>query len=132
MTQHGLLKSGFFGGILVLTGMSLNGCSLFQDMVEQDNIAQYGEAVFRKQNEITSQIMMLSEAELSKEQYQKLQQAESQMQKNCQLLNEYASREMDKSSIDLVFKKRVRDSIENCDLSIQQIEHTLIELGINE
>lgn len=127
------LNRRFFSGLIFFFAThDLVGCSLFQDMWEQDTIAEHGEAVFRKQNLITSQIMMLSESDLSAENLQKLQQAESRMQKNCKLLNEYATKEMDKAVINLSFKKQVRDSIENCDLSIQQIENTLIELGIDK
>jgi hypothetical protein len=76
--------------------------------------------------------MLLPETELSAENYQKLQQAESQMQKECKLLNEYATREMDKAHIDLLFQKQVRDSISGCDASIQGIETLLNQLGIDE
>ena len=117
--------------LLIINGF-LTGCSLFQDMLQQDSIAEYGEAVFRKQNLITSQVMLLPETELSAENYQKLQQAESQMQKECKLLNEYATREMDKAHIDLLFQKQVRDSISGCDASIHTIETLLNQLGITD
>lgn len=127
------LKRAFFCGLLVFTGSEcLTGCSLLSDIWEQDTIAEYGESVFRKQNVITSQIMMLSESELSPENSQKLQQAEAQMQKDCKLLNEYATREMDKANIDLLFQKQVRDSIQGCDDSIQKMEVLLGQLGIEE
>lgn len=126
------LKRTIFCALLVLTSSGfLSGCSLFQDLWEQDTIAEYGESVFRRQNLITSQIMM-SEAELSAENTQKLQQAEAQMQKDCKLLNEYATREMDKASIDLLFQKQVKDSIPGCDASIQKMEVLLKQLGIKE
>jgi hypothetical protein len=126
-------KRNIICGLLFFSASEvLTGCSLFQDMWQQDSIAEYGEAVFRRQNLITSQIMMLSDSDVSEENLQKLQQAEARMQKDCKLLNEYATREMDKSNIDLLFKKQVRDSIKNCDVSIQQIENTLNELGIKE
>jgi hypothetical protein len=122
----------FTGGFLLLSSPFLTGCSLLSDWWRQDEIAEYGETVFRKQNLITSQVMMLSESELSLRDQQKLQQAEAQMQKECHLLNQYASREMDAETIDLLFRKQVKDSIKGCELSIQQIEATLIELGIKE
>lgn len=126
------LKRVIFCGLLALTGSEfLTGCSLFQDIWEQDSIAEYGESVFRRQNLITSQIMM-SEVELSAANTQKLQQAETQMQKDCKLLNEYASREMDNASMDLLFQKQVRDSIPGCDASIQKIEVLLKQLKIKE
>jgi len=127
------LKRTIFCGLLIFSAAEiLTGCALFHDIWEQDAIAEYGESVFRRQNLITSQLMMLSESELSPQNSQKLQQAESKMQKDCKLLNEYATREMDKTSIDLLFQKQVRDSIKGCDLSVQAMEATLTALGIKE
>lgn len=125
-------KPVIFIGWLFFLSNGLTGCSLLADLWQQDEIAEYGETVFRKQNLITSQVMMLSETELSEQNQQKLQQAEARMQKDCKLLNEYATREMDAVSIDLAFRRQVKESIKGCDLSIQRIEATLLELGIKE
>lgn len=131
--MNSILKCSVFCGLsLFFAGGFLTGCSLISDMWQQDSITKYGETVFRKQNLITSQVMMLSEADLSPENSQKLQQAESKMQTDCKLLNEYATREMDKETSDLVFQKRVRDSISGCDASIQAIQSLLGQLGIKE
>lgn len=127
-----LHRSLFCGLVILCSSQFLTGCSLISDAWNQDSIAEYGETVFRKQNLITSQVMMLSDSELSPENSRKLQQAESKMQKDCKLLNEYASREMDKATIDLLFQKQVRDSISSCDASIQSIQSLLAELGIVE
>ncbi len=125
-------KSLIFIGWIIFFSNGLTGCSLLADLWQQDEIAVYGETVFRKQNLITSQVMMLSEGELSEQNLQKLQQAEAQMPKDCKLLNEYATREMDAVSIDLAFRRQVKESIKGCDISIQRIEATLLELGITE
>lgn len=128
-----ILKRALFSGLCVLVGSgALMGCSLVQDVWNQDDIAEHGEAVFRRQNAITSQVMMLSDSDLSASNQKKLQQAESKMQQECKLLNEYATREMDKKTSDVLFQKQVRDSIEGCDSSIKQIENTLVELGIKQ
>lgn len=131
--QDLMLKRAVFLGLLFVNTTVLTACSLFQDIWHQDEIAEYGESVFRRQNLITSQIMMLSEeSKLSVADSQKLQQAEAQMQKDCKLLNEYATREMENTNIDLLFKKQVKDSIQGCDLSIQKMESLLKELNIKE
>lgn len=120
-------------GWLIFSGnLLISGCSLLGDLWQQDEIAEYGETVFRKQNLLTSQVMMLSEAELSEQNQQRLQQAEARMQEDCKLLNQYATREMDAENIDLLFRKQVKDSIKGCDMSIQKMEATLLELGIQE
>ncbi len=128
VTQFTRLASGLF----IVSNVLLSGCSLMSDWWQQDEIAQYGENVFRKQNVLTSQVMMLSEADLSEHNQQRLQQAEAQMQAACKLLNEYATREMDAEKIDLLFQKQVKDSIKGCDTSIQKMEATLLELGIED
>ncbi len=131
--MNSTLKRTLFCGLAIFcAGEFLTGCSLISDIWQQDTIAEYGEKVFRKQNLITSQVMMLSESDLSPKNSQKLQQAESKMQKDCKLLNEYASREMDKATIDLLFQKQVRDSISGCDASIQSIQLLLEQLGLKE
>jgi C-terminal processing protease CtpA/Prc len=127
------LKSVTMAGWLIFSGnLLVSGCSLLGDLWQQDEIAEYGETVFRKQNLLTSQVMMLSESELSEQNQQRLQQAEARMQEDCKLLNEYATREMDAENIDLLFRKQVKDSIKGCDMSIQKMEATLLELGIQE
>ncbi len=120
------------GGLVFYSSMLVSGCSLMSDWWQQDEIAQYGENVFRKQNVLTSQVMMLSESDLSEQNQQRLQQAEAQMQAACKLLNEYAAREMDAEKMDLLFQKQVKDSIKGCDMSIQKMEATLLELGIDD
>jgi hypothetical protein len=129
--KHVFLKRMYLCSFLLTGGQFLTGCALFQDWMNSESLAEYGESVFKRQNLITSQIMLLPETQLSGAQSQKLQQAEAKMHQDCKLLNDYAVREMDNANIDLVFKKKVRDSIESCDFSIQQIENTLTELGIS-
>ena len=128
-----LKRSLFCGFSLFCASEFLTGCSLVSDMWNQDSIAQYGEATFRKQNLVTSQVMMLLEdSDLSPENTQKLRNAEAKMQTECKLLNESATREMDKITSDLVFQKRVRDSISGCDASIQSVQGLLGQWGIKE
>ncbi len=119
-------------GLLFVGTNLLTSCSLLTDLWRQDEIAEYGEAVFKKQNLLTSQIMLLSDSELSAQDLQTLQTAEAQMQKECKLLNEYAQREIDAQSTDLVFRNQVKNSIQGCDASIQKIETTLNKLGIEQ
>lgn len=126
------MKRLLFSALTTVSSLLLCSCSLFSDILSQDALAEYGESVFRKQNLITSKVMLLSESELSATDFQKVQQAESQMQQACHLLNEYAQREMDNKTSDLLFRKQVKDSIKGCDVSIQQIDLLLTQLGITE
>jgi hypothetical protein len=129
MSNH-RLSCFFYAGVLLVFG-NLTGCALIADFWQQDALAAQGEAVFRRQNEMTSQVMLLSETELSESELQKLQQTEARMQQDCHLLNEYARREMEDESMDLAFQNQVKNSISACEASIQKIEATLTELGIH-
>lgn len=99
-------------------------------MFGYQSTAEYVESVFKRQNAISTQVMMLPETELNAEDYEALLQAEAQMQKDCKLLNEYALKEMDNESTTLMFKKQVKDSAEGCDLSIQEVEELLDDLDL--
>ncbi len=129
MSNH-RLRCFFYAGLLLVFS-NLTGCALIADFWQQDILAAQGEAVFRRQNEMTSQVMLLSETELSAPELQKLQQAEARMQQDCHLLNDYARREIEDESMDLSFQQQVKNSIQGCEASIQKIEATLTELGIN-
>ncbi len=116
MIQQQRLKR-FLGCTLVLI---CQGCADIATIGNNDQIAEYAEAVFRKQNAITSRIMM-SGGENENEDV-KLRQAELAMYDACKLLNEYSSKEMDGETIGVLFKRKVRASIKGCDDSIHQVE----------
>ncbi|WP_150048304.1 MULTISPECIES: hypothetical protein [Methylomonas] len=93
-----------------------------------DSFAAYAESVFRRQNELSSRLMMLSASNLLQDTEQ-LDDAEHAMNDACHLLTEYAERENAGESISLMFKRQVKDSIEVCDLQIHQLEQMLLTLG---
>ena len=100
------------------------GCAELQSIGNNDEIAEYAEAVFRRQNAVTSRIMMSMDDELNND--IRLQQAEVAMYDACKLLNEYSSKEMDGETMGVLFKRKVRASIEGCDESIKQVELLLV------
>lgn len=91
--------------------------------------ADYAEDVFIRQNQATSEIMMLSEDDMEPFAYEHLQEAENKMQKACELLNEYAVREIDGQSIGLFFKKKVKNSVEGCEYALRNVESILAKLN---
>ncbi len=111
--------------LLTATSLLLSGCSVMEMITHEQALSSYAESVFRRQNEVTSQLMMLSDDEL--EEPEEVYQAEMNMHKACRLLNEYSQREMEGKPIGLLFKKRVRNSLEDCDESIQELEELLEE-----
>lgn len=99
------------------------GCAEFDTIRNRNDIAEYAEAVFRHQNQVTSRLMMsLDEALLDDIE---LRRAELAMHDACKLLNEYSAREMDGEPIGVLFKRRVRASIQGCDDSIRKVEAAL-------
>lgn len=92
-----------------------------------DSFSAYAEAVFRHQNKLTSRLMMLNGSEAI-EDNSALLEAEQAMNDACRLLNEYAVREMDGTSMSLFFKRSVQASIEECDERILELETVLAEI----
>lgn len=118
--------------LLALSLNGLNACAMINDIFGYHNTAEYIESVFKRQNAISSQVMMLPDTELSSENYEILLHAEAKMQQDCQLLNQYAVKEINQESTSLVFKKQVKDSAVGCDLSIEKVESLLDNFEIDE
>ena len=112
-----------------------SGCAFFSDSANGryidpfDGYAKYAESVFIRQNEVTSEIMMLPEDEFDPYEYESLLDTEKEMQDACELLNEYAIREVEGQSIGLFFKRRVQNSVEGCESAIRNVETSLAKLN---
>ncbi len=111
--------------LLIAISLLLSGCSLMEMITHEQALSSYAESIFRRQNEVTSKLMMIPEDELDDP--EAVYQAEMNMHKACRLLNEYSQREMEGKPVSLLFKKRVRNSLEDCDESIQELEELLEE-----
>lgn len=111
------------GGSLLLFLLMFQGCAEIETIGNNDEIAAYAEAVFRRQNAATSRIMMSMDDELHND--PRLRRAELAMYDACKLLNEYSSREMDGEAMGVMFKRKVRASIQGCDQSIERVERIL-------
>jgi hypothetical protein len=99
-----------------LGGYGTNGQS-------REDFEHHVEEVFRLQNQMTSEVMMLLENDEAKK-YQALLQAEQHMQQVCADLNDYASRDMDGLSIGFFLSRRVEKSAIDCEqaaLAIKQL-----------
>lgn len=90
----------------------------------REEFAHHVEEVFRLQNQMTSEVMMLLESgEVQKP--EALTQAEQHMQQVCADLNEYASRDIDGLSIGLFLRRRVEKSAIDCEQAALAIEALL-------
>ncbi len=90
-----------------LSGYGANGQS-------REEFARHVEEVFRLQNQMTSQVMMLLETN-DDQNPPSLMQAEQHMQQACADLNEYVSRDIDGLSSGLFLRRRVEKSAIDCE-----------------
>lgn len=100
-----------------LNGYGANGQS-------REDFEHHVEEVFRLQNQMTSEVMMLLETDEVKKP-ETLMQAEQHMQQVCADLNEYASRDMDGLSIGFFLSRRVEKSAIDCEQAALAIKPLL-------
>lgn len=113
---------------IAMLGYGIAGCATLPPHSVHSSFAAYAESVFRHQNELSSRLMMLSEADQLPDS-DVFENAEELMSDACHLLNEYAERENSGESISWRFEAKVQSSIEGCDASIQRMEALLAEAG---
>jgi len=88
-------------------GYGANGQSL-------EEFSHHVEEIFRLQNQMTSETMMLLENDEAKKP-EALMQAEQHMQQVCADLNEYVSRDLDGLDSGLILRQRVEKSAIDCE-----------------
>jgi len=121
----------FRNGILILLAMIMTGCaSPFSvgygaHRQSRDEFARYVEDVFRLQNRMTSEVMMLLETDDTGTNHDDLVQAERQMHEVCGALNEYADRDGEGQSIGLFLGRDVEKSAVNCEQAALRVEALL-------
>jgi hypothetical protein len=90
----------------------------------REDFEHHVEAVFRLQNQMTSEVMMLLESNKIKNP-ECLMQAEQNMQQICADLNEYVSRDLDGLSSGLLLSQRVEKSAIACEQAASAIKSLL-------
>ena len=93
-----------------------------------DEFSKYTEAVFRRQNRASDQVIMLAE-EMDPPTYQKLADAEEKMLEACRPLNEIAARQRDQESVGLTLKLEIAPAIDACDRATTRLETLLRAVG---
>ncbi len=83
------------------------------------------EAAFRLQNKMTSEMMLLQDADIPKENQEVILAAEEEMRSKCGDLNEYASRDIDGLSKSFLLQRRVENSVAACESAARLLD-TLI------
>jgi hypothetical protein len=116
--------------IAVFVGL-LQGCTPFSigsygpDGQPRDEFERRVEAAFRLQNKMTSEIMLLQEGNGAIDHHEAIFQAEQVMEKDCNYLNEYVSRDIDGLSKSLLLQRRVEKSVRDCELAARKVEELL-------
>lgn len=116
---------------LILIFALLTGCaSTSRPIIKQQNesFTEYTEALFRRQNQASSSLMVLSEEEFDETDYQVLLDAEQEMHSACRSFNEYASILSDGSNPGILLRNKVYRSLDECDSATQDLEILLQQL----
>jgi len=124
----------FHGCALIFIVMIVTGCAASFDRgygakrQSREEFERYVEDVFRLQNNMTSEVMMLTESEDNSQSHVTLIRAEQDMQKICAPLNEYASRDSEGLSVGLLLSHSVEKSAVDCERAARQVESLLEKL----
>ena len=108
----------------------LSSCSITSKAFNsKERISIYAESLFKRQNSLTQQLMMLSDEEMTLADEEIIFQAELQMHDACHLRNEYANREMEERAMSVFFRRRVKNSLKTCEESVKNMESVLMEIN---
>jgi hypothetical protein len=120
----------FPGLKLMLISLMLSGCATpflggyGANGQSREEFTRYVEEVFRLQNSMTSEIMLLPETDDAKN-HDALLEADQHMQEACGPLNEYVSRDIDGLNIGLFLRRRVEKSAADCEQAAQKVKSLL-------
>jgi len=107
----------------------ISGCSMTAGALNsKESISIYAESLFKRQNSLTQQLMMLSEEDMTSTDEEIIYQAELQMHDACHLLNEYADLERDGRKVSVFFLTRVKNSFKACEKGVKKMESVLMEI----
>jgi len=112
--------------IAVIFSMLLPGCgwlwgSYGANGQSREEFERYVEDVFRLQNSLTSEVMMLQETDELKSS-ERVQQAEQLMRQQCDSLNEYVARDVDGQSSSFLLRRRVEKTAVECERAARDLE----------
>jgi len=122
--------------VLATVTLLLHGCATVtirtagggEKTMTIEAFSKYTEAVFRRQNRASDQVIMLAD-EVDQPTYQKLADAEEKMLEACRPLNEIAARQRDQESVGLTLKLEIAPTIDACDRATTRRETLLRVAG---
>jgi hypothetical protein len=115
--------------IVIAVAVILSGCAIpflgyGANGQSREEFGRHVEEIFRLQNKMTSQVMMLLESDDVKNP-DVLLHAEQHMEQICGPLNEYASRDIDGLDIGLFLQRSVEKSAIDCEQAAREVESLL-------
>ncbi len=119
--------------ILILLVIIMTGCASPFSVgygahgQSRDEFARYVEDVFRLQNRMTSEVMMLLPTDESGSSHDDLLLAERQMHEVCTSLNEYAVREIEGQRIGLFLSRNIEKSAVGCEQAALRVQALLLK-----
>lgn len=131
MARWNKILVNFHSCMLIFMALTLSGCATAfgggygANRQSKEEFARYVEDVFRLQNSMTSEVMMLTESEDDPQSHVTLIKAEQHMHKICAPLDEYASRDSDGLSVGLLLSHNVEKSAVDCERAARQVESLL-------
>lgn len=84
------------------------------ELMDQDRIRMQLEDLFKRQNNASSAVMMLTMDSPEAEQFEDLLDAEQEMLEACDPLNEYAVRELEHMDLGIMLKQQVLRAMDVC------------------
>jgi hypothetical protein len=130
-TKNLLIDRRWIGIAIFVIAALLQGCTAFSmgkygpDEQTREEFEKRVEAAFRLQNSMTSEVMVLQEDGVAAKDQEAILQAEQLMEKNCNDLNEYVSRDIDGLSKGLLLQRRVEKSVLECETAAHSVEALL-------
>ncbi|MEQ1544104.1 MAG: hypothetical protein ABL924_03515 [Methyloglobulus sp.] len=127
-TKNLLIDRRWIGVATFVIAALLQGCMPFSlgkygpDGQSREEFEKRVEAAFRLQNKMTSEVMVLQEGDVDAKDQEAILQAEQLMEKNCNDLNEYVSRDIDGLSKGLLLQRRVEKSVRDCETAAHGVE----------
>ena len=98
--------------------------------MDSELLEKYAEALFLRQNQASSTLMLISEEELAVSDYITLLEAEQEMHTACQSLNEYATMISDNLNPGILLRNKVYRSLDECDSATQNLEILLEQTNL--
>lgn len=111
--------------VALLSGCALsNGGGIGNTGMNKEVFAHYVEGVFRFQNQMASEVMMLM-AEDEGGDHGDIMKSEQHMQDACRPLNEFVARDIDGLSKSLLLQRKVVKTAMECDSAAHEVEMLL-------